>query len=127
MGAKSWFLRDLRKRASAVDVEVTRNAYLSIARNQTLPAHLRHKAQLALNNYNGGEGRMVSIRNRCNETGRGLGECLGWAGPGQVRHTMPCERLFPSFVDSSALAPWIVLANAQVSSTTTVCAASSSA
>lgn len=75
MGNKSWILRDLRKRAAAVQVEAQRNAYLAVARNTTLPAQTRHKAQLALNSYNDGEGRMVNIKNRCMWTGRGHGEC----------------------------------------------------
>lgn len=74
MGNKSWILRDINKRIAATQVEAQRNAYLAIARNTTLPAQTRHKAQLALNQYNDGKGRMVSIRNRCMWTGRGYGE-----------------------------------------------------
>lgn len=75
MGNKSWILRDVNKRIAATKVEAARNAYLAVARNTTLPAQTRHKAQLALNNYNDGVGRMVSIKNRCMWTGRGYGEC----------------------------------------------------
>lgn len=74
MGSSSWFIRDLRKRFSARDVEVQRRALLYVARNTTLSAQIRHKAQLSLNALNGGEGRMTSIRNRCVETGKGQGE-----------------------------------------------------
>lgn len=76
MGNKSWILRDINKRVAAVKVEATRNAYLAVARNTTLPAQTRHKAQLALNSYNDGVGRMVSLKNRCMWTGRGYGEYL---------------------------------------------------
>lgn len=75
MGNKAWILRDINKRIAATQVEAQRNAYLAVARNTTLPAQTRHKAQLALNQYNDGKGRMVSIRNRCMWTGRGGGEC----------------------------------------------------
>ncbi|RSH82712.1 40S ribosomal protein mrp2, mitochondrial [Apiotrichum porosum] len=73
MGASAWVLRDLRKRVSAADVELQRRAYLYVARNTTLPAQVRHRAQLGLNSLNGGEGRMTSIRNRCTETSKGRG------------------------------------------------------
>lgn len=76
MGAKAQFLRDLRKRVSAQDMEVQRRAFLFVARNATLPAQVRHKAQLGLNALNGGEGRMGAVKNRCVETGRGRGESL---------------------------------------------------
>jgi small subunit ribosomal protein S14 len=73
MGAKAQFLRDMRKRLSAQDMEVQRRAFLFVARNATLPAQVRHKAQLGLNALNGGEGRMGAVKNRCVETGRGRG------------------------------------------------------
>ncbi|ODN84625.1 hypothetical protein L202_00534 [Cryptococcus amylolentus CBS 6039] len=73
MGAKAQFLRDVRKRLSAENMEVQRRAYLFVARNTTLPATVRHKAQLGLNSLNGGEGRMGAVSNRCTETGRGRG------------------------------------------------------
>ena len=69
-------LRDERKRDSAKRFEVQRRAYLFVARNTSLPATIRHKAQLGLNALNGGEGRMTAVRNRCVETGRGRGECF---------------------------------------------------
>ncbi|KIR58758.1 hypothetical protein I314_05598 [Cryptococcus bacillisporus CA1873] len=73
MGAKAQILRDIRKRLSAEQMEVQRRAYLYVARNTTLPATVRHKAQLGLNTLNGGEGRMGAVKNRCWETGRGRG------------------------------------------------------
>jgi small subunit ribosomal protein S14 len=75
MGAKSQFLRDVRKRISADQMEVQRRAHLFVARNTTLPAMVRHRAQLALNSLNNGEGRLGAVKNRCVETGRGRGEC----------------------------------------------------
>lgn len=75
MGGTAWVLRDIRKRISAADMEVHRRAFLAVARNTTLPAQIRHKAQLGLNALNGGEGRMGAVKNRCVETGRGRGEC----------------------------------------------------
>lgn len=77
MGGTAWALRDLRKRVSAEQFEVQRRAFLYVARNTTLPAQIRHKAQLGLNALNGGEGRMTAVKNRCTETGRGRGE---WGG-----------------------------------------------
>nr|ODN77322.1 30S ribosomal protein S14 [Cryptococcus depauperatus CBS 7841]ODN88532.1 30S ribosomal protein S14 [Cryptococcus depauperatus CBS 7855] len=73
MGAKAQILRDIRKRLSAEQMEVQRRAFLFVARNTTLPAPVRHKAQLGLNALNGGEGRMGAVKNRCLETGRGRG------------------------------------------------------
>ncbi|GFZ46077.1 hypothetical protein JCM24511_04323 [Saitozyma sp. JCM 24511] len=73
MGAKSQFLRDMRKRISADQMEVQRRAHLFVARNTTLPAMVRHRAQLALNSLNNGEGRLGAVKNRCVETGRGRG------------------------------------------------------
>lgn len=74
MGSKSAFLRDMRKRLSLREVETQRAAHLFVARNTTLPAQVRHRAQLALNNLNGGgEGRPGAVKNRCIETGRGRG------------------------------------------------------
>jgi small subunit ribosomal protein S14 len=75
MGGKAWILRDLRKRVSANEMEVHRRAFLAVARNTTLPMQVRYKAQLGLNALNNGEGRMTAVKNRCNETGRGRGEC----------------------------------------------------
>jgi small subunit ribosomal protein S14 len=79
MGAKSQFLRDMRKRISADQMEVQRRAHLFVARNTTLPAMVRHRAQLALNSLNNGEGRLGAVKNRCVETGRGRGEPIATA------------------------------------------------
>ena len=68
-------LRDQRKRESAKQFEVQRRAYLFVARNTSLPATIRHKAQLGLNALNNGEGRLTAVKNRCIETGKGRGEC----------------------------------------------------
>lgn len=76
-------LRDQRKRESAKRFEVERRAYLFVARNTSLPATVRHKAQLGLNALNNGEGRLTAVKNRCIETGRGRGEssiCMWWSG-----------------------------------------------
>ena len=67
-------LRDQRKRQSAKEFEVQRRAYLFVARNTSLPATIRHKAQLGLNALNNGEGRLNAVKNRCVETGKGRGE-----------------------------------------------------
>ncbi|WWC61095.1 mitochondrial 37S ribosomal protein uS14m [Kwoniella dejecticola CBS 10117] len=73
MGAKAQVLRDIRKRLSAEQFEVQRRAYLFVARNTTLPATVRHKAQLGLNALNGGEGRLGAVKSRCWETGKARG------------------------------------------------------
>lgn len=66
-------LRDKRKRELTVETEVQRRAYLFVARNTTLPATIRHRAQLGLNTMGEGHGRLTAVRNRCVETGRGRG------------------------------------------------------
>lgn len=76
MGSKAQILRDMRKRASAAEMEVQRRAHLFIARNTTLAPQIRHRAQLALNSLNGGEGRMNAVKNRCFVSGKGRGEHL---------------------------------------------------
>ncbi|BEI81276.1 hypothetical protein CcaverHIS002_0204360 [Cutaneotrichosporon cavernicola] len=75
MGSSAFILRHVNRRAAAAEAEVQRRALLSIARNTTLPAHMRHKAQLALSQHNGGtvNGRMNAVKNLCNETGRARG------------------------------------------------------
>ncbi|EIW66802.1 hypothetical protein M231_01433 [Tremella mesenterica] len=70
----SWrFLRDFRKRLAVQETEVERRALLAVARNTSLPPATRHRAQLGLNAYNGGEGFTGRVKNRCTETGRGRG------------------------------------------------------
>lgn len=130
MGNKSWILRDLRKRAAAVQVEAQRNAYLAVARNTTLPAQTRHKAQLALNSYNDGEGRMVNIKNRCMWTGRGHGECCCGCVTlrgGGLRGRTPPKPLRTRRRWRGLGCARIAKADRQVSSTTLRSAASSSA
>ncbi len=75
MGSSAFILRHVNRRAAAAEAEVQRRALLSVARNTTLPAHVRHKAQLTLSQHNGGtvNGRMNSVKNLCNETGRARG------------------------------------------------------
>jgi len=61
------------KRRNAVEAnEVVRRAYLYVARNQTLPANVRHQAQLQLNTFPK-DTRPSTVKNRCTETGRGAG------------------------------------------------------
>ncbi|ORY23034.1 hypothetical protein BCR39DRAFT_458352, partial [Naematelia encephala] len=66
-------LRDIRKRKEAAQYELQRQAHLFVARNTSLPAAVRHKAQLSLNALNNGKGSATQIRNRCVETGRARG------------------------------------------------------
>jgi len=72
MGGKSQILRDARLRLSVAQAEIQRRALLYIARNTTLEAVVRHRAQLQLNNMPGNT-RVGRVKNRCTETGRGRG------------------------------------------------------
>ncbi|KIJ70283.1 hypothetical protein HYDPIDRAFT_104970 [Hydnomerulius pinastri MD-312] len=63
-------LRDMKARQGVLENEVIRRAYLYVARNETLPAHIRHQAQLQLNSF-GRYTRPTSVVNRCTETGKG--------------------------------------------------------
>ena len=65
-------LRDIQARKGVMENEVMRRAYLYVARNETLPAHVRHQAQLQLNAF-GRYTRPTSVVNRCTESGRGRG------------------------------------------------------
>lgn len=65
-------LRDIKARQGVLTNEVSRRAYLAIARNQTLPPQVRHQAQLQLNSF-GRYTRPTTVKNRCIETGRGRG------------------------------------------------------
>ncbi|KAG6378443.1 hypothetical protein JVT61DRAFT_12698 [Boletus reticuloceps] len=65
-------LRDMKARNGVKENEVMRRAYLYVARNQTLPPHVRHQAQLQLNAL-GRYTRPTSVVNRCTESGRGRG------------------------------------------------------
>ncbi|THV03271.1 glucocorticoid receptor-like (DNA-binding domain) [Dendrothele bispora CBS 962.96] len=65
-------LRDMKARRGVLDNEVTRRAYLYVARNQSLPPQVRHQAQLQLNTF-GRYTRPTTVKNRCHESGRGRG------------------------------------------------------
>ncbi|KAJ7699912.1 hypothetical protein B0H17DRAFT_926051 [Mycena rosella] len=65
-------LRDIKARNGVLKNEVTRRAYLYVARNTTLPPQIRHQAQLQLNTF-GKYTRPTTVKNRCSETGRGRG------------------------------------------------------
>lgn len=65
-------LRDLKARQLLADNEVTRQAYRYITRNETLPARVRHQAQLALNSMPK-QSSPAYIHNRCALTGHGRG------------------------------------------------------
>ncbi|CAE6405449.1 unnamed protein product [Rhizoctonia solani] len=65
-------LRDIAARKGVAATEITRRAYLFVARNQTLPPQIRYQAQLQLNNFSKYT-RPNSVKNRCTETGRGRG------------------------------------------------------
>ncbi|KAK0524972.1 40S ribosomal protein mrp2, mitochondrial [Tilletia horrida] len=65
-------LRDIATRQSVASNELIRRAYKYIARNTTLPARVRHQAQLQLNLFPT-KARPAAVRNRCVETGRGKG------------------------------------------------------
>lgn len=65
-------LRDMKARELVKANELIRRAYLYVARNETLPPHVRHQAQLQLNTF-GRYTRPTTVKNRCSETGRGRG------------------------------------------------------
>ena len=65
-------LRDIKARQGVVDNEISRRAYLYVARNLSLPAQLRYQAQLQLNAF-GRYTRPTTVKNRCTVTGRGRG------------------------------------------------------
>ncbi|KAI0315393.1 hypothetical protein OF83DRAFT_1062215 [Amylostereum chailletii] len=65
-------LRDMKARQGVQANELTRRAYLYVARNQSLPAQVRYQAQLQLNTF-GRYTRPTTVKNRCIETGRGRG------------------------------------------------------
>ncbi|KAI0061225.1 glucocorticoid receptor-like (DNA-binding domain) [Artomyces pyxidatus] len=65
-------LRDIKARKGVAANEITRRAYLFVARNQSLPAQVRYQAQLQLNSF-GRYTRPTTVKNRCTETGRGRG------------------------------------------------------
>ncbi len=65
-------LRDIKARQGVLDNEIARRAYLYVARNQTLPAQVRYRAQLQLNTF-GRYTRPTTVKNRCTVSGRGRG------------------------------------------------------
>ncbi|KAJ6629161.1 hypothetical protein B0H10DRAFT_1988186 [Mycena sp. CBHHK59/15] len=65
-------LRDIKARHGVLKNEVTRRAYLYVARNTTLPPQIRHQAQLQLNTF-GRYTRPTTVKNRCSESGKGRG------------------------------------------------------
>jgi small subunit ribosomal protein S14 len=79
-------LRDIKARQGVADNEISRRAYLYVARNQTLPAQVRYQAQLQLNAF-GRYTRPTTVKNRCTATGRGRG-VMGEFGLCRVRERM---------------------------------------
>ncbi|KAJ6516053.1 hypothetical protein C8R45DRAFT_809632 [Mycena sanguinolenta] len=65
-------MRDVKARKGVRDNEITRRAYIYVARNTTLPPQVRHQAQLQLNTFDKYT-RPTTVKNRCSETGRGRG------------------------------------------------------
>ncbi|PSR73633.1 hypothetical protein PHLCEN_2v10552 [Hermanssonia centrifuga] len=65
-------LRDIKARNGVNANEITRRAYLYVARNQSLPPQVRYQAQLQLNTF-GKYTRPTTVKNRCAETGKGRG------------------------------------------------------
>jgi small subunit ribosomal protein S14 len=83
-------LRDIKARKGVAENEISRRAYLYVARNQTLPAQVRYQAQLQLNTF-GRYTRPTTVKNRCTVTGRGRG-IIGEFGLCRVRsgsHSLP--------------------------------------
>ena len=76
-------LRDIKARQGVLDNEIARRAYLYVARNQTLPAQVRYRAQLQLNTF-GRYTRPTTVKNRCTVSGRGRG-VIGEFGLCRVR------------------------------------------
>jgi len=64
--------RDIKTRHGVLLNEVSRRAYLFVARNQTLPPQVRHHAQMQLNTFDRYT-RPTAVKNRCYESGRGRG------------------------------------------------------
>lgn len=65
--------RDQNRRVLAADTEVERRAFLFIARNTSLPATVRYKAQLGLNALQERAPGMATIKDRCVMSGKGRG------------------------------------------------------
>lgn len=77
-------LRDIKARQGVADNEISRRAYLYVARNQSLPPQVRYQAQLQLNTF-GRYTRPTTVKNRCTATGRGRG-VIGEFGLCRVRN-----------------------------------------
>ncbi|ELU41793.1 glycosyl hydrolase catalytic core domain-containing protein [Rhizoctonia solani AG-1 IA] len=99
-------LRDIAARKGVAATEITRRAYLFVARNQTLPPQIRYQAQLQLNSFSKYT-RPNSIKNRCTETGRGrgiiskFGLCrhrgsFTWVSASWVRHASSTNQAPPT-------------------------------
>ena len=80
-------LRDIKARQGVADNEISRRAYLYVARNQSLPPQVRYQAQLQLNTF-GRYTRPTTVKNRCTATGRGRG-VIGEFGLCRVRTGLP--------------------------------------
>ncbi|KAI8371518.1 uncharacterized protein BYT42DRAFT_580564 [Radiomyces spectabilis] len=65
-------LRDIKARQAVANNELTRQAYRYITRNETLPARVRHQAQLQLNAMPK-QSSPTFVQNRCVATGHGQG------------------------------------------------------
>lgn len=83
-------LRDIAARKGVAATEITRRAYLYVARNQTLPPQIRYQAQLQLNSFSKYT-RPSSVKNRCTETGRGRG-VISKLGLSRVSGATQCRR-----------------------------------
>jgi small subunit ribosomal protein S14 len=73
----------MKARQGVAENEISRRAYLYVARNQSLPAQVRYQAQLQLNTF-GRYTRPTTVKNRCTATGRGRG-VIGEFGLCRVR------------------------------------------
>jgi small subunit ribosomal protein S14 len=69
---RSRILRDIKAREAVFNNEVTRQAFRYITRNETLPARVRHQAQLQLNAMPRNTSPTF-VHNRCVATGHGTG------------------------------------------------------
>lgn len=69
---KSRILRDIRNRSEFAAAELERLAYRYVTHNESLPLRIRLQAQMALNQMPRMT-RLVNVKNRCLETGRGRG------------------------------------------------------
>ncbi|CAG8457553.1 4872_t:CDS:1 [Acaulospora colombiana] len=69
---KARVLRDLKTREAVAAVELVRQAYRYITRNEQINPKIRQQAQLMLNSFPR-QARPTSVKNRCVETGRGRG------------------------------------------------------